>query len=154
MILDHQLVTDILSENAVFTRCTTTYTTVSPLNFLVFTVIRQTCRHKCHVRVLHILVLSHTMNCTCRPDTVDDRLATHTSGHCNSKQQHTIIYIIQGDFNVDLLKTAEHEKYANVFDTFCTNSFLPPKLIFPTRFAKHSCSLSTNLIRNVVPQVQ
>ena len=48
--------------------------------------------------------------------------------------------IIVGDFNVDLLKIAGREKYANVFDMFCTNSFLP-KITFPTRFAKHSCSL-------------
>ena len=48
--------------------------------------------------------------------------------------------IIVGDFNVDLLKIAEREKYANVFDMFCSNSFLP-KITFPTRFAKHSCSL-------------
>ena len=48
--------------------------------------------------------------------------------------------IIVGDFNVDVLKIAEREKYANVFDMFCTNSFLP-KITFPTRFAKHSCSL-------------
>ena len=50
------------------------------------------------------------------------------------------INIIVGVFNVDLLKIAEREKYANVFDMFCTNSFLP-KITFPTRFAKHSCSL-------------
>ena len=48
--------------------------------------------------------------------------------------------IIVGDFNVDLMKIAEREKYANVFDMFCTNSFLP-KITFPTSFAKHSCSL-------------
>ena len=47
---------------------------------------------------------------------------------------------IVGDFNMDLLKIAEREKYADVFDMFCTNSFLP-KITFPTRFAKHSCSL-------------
>ena len=41
---------------------------------------------------------------------------------------------------MDLLKIAEREKYADVFDMFCTNSFLP-KITFPTRFAKHSCSL-------------
>ena len=50
------------------------------------------------------------------------------------------INIIVGVFNVDLLKIAEREKYADVFDMFCTNSFLP-KITFPTRFAKHSCSL-------------
>ena len=48
--------------------------------------------------------------------------------------------VIVGDFNVDLLKNGEREKYANVFDMFCTNSFLP-KTIFPSRFAKQSCSL-------------
>ena len=41
---------------------------------------------------------------------------------------------------MDLLKIAEREKYANVFDMFCTNSFLP-KITFPTRIAKHNCSL-------------
>ena len=41
---------------------------------------------------------------------------------------------------MDLLKIAEREKYADVFDMFCTNSFLP-RITFPTRFAKHSCSL-------------
>ena len=60
--------------------------------------------------------------------------------HINRFGKEKTTNIIVGDFNVDLFKIAEQEKYAKEFDMFCTNSFLP-KTTFPSRFAKQSCSL-------------
>ena len=48
--------------------------------------------------------------------------------------------IIAGDFNIDLLKVGERQKYAEYLDLFQTNSFYP-KLSLPTRFSSKSCSL-------------
>ena len=48
--------------------------------------------------------------------------------------------VITGDFNIDLLKVNEREKYAEYFDLFISLGFLP-KITFPTRFAKKSASL-------------
>ena len=48
--------------------------------------------------------------------------------------------IIVGDFNIDLLKVGERQKYAEYLDLFQTNSFYP-KLILPTRFSSKSCTL-------------
>ena len=48
--------------------------------------------------------------------------------------------IIVGDFNIDLLKVSERQKYAEYLYLFQTNSFYP-KLIQPTRFSSKSCTL-------------
>ena len=48
--------------------------------------------------------------------------------------------IVAGDFNIDLLKIQEREKYGEFLDLMCTNR-LYPKITFPTRFARKSCSL-------------
>ena len=48
--------------------------------------------------------------------------------------------VLTGDFNIDLLKVNEREKYAEFFDLLITLGFLP-KITFPTRFAKKSASL-------------
>ena len=48
--------------------------------------------------------------------------------------------IIVGDFNIDLLKVGDRQKYAEYLDLFQTNSFYP-KLILPTRFYSKSCTL-------------
>lgn len=45
-----------------------------------------------------------------------------------------------GDFNINLLHINEREKFAEYFDLFCTNNFLP-KITLPTRFSTRSCSL-------------
>ena len=47
---------------------------------------------------------------------------------------------IVGDFNINLLQISEREKFGDFFDLMCTNNFFP-KISFPTRFARHSCSL-------------
>ena len=60
-----------------------------------------------------------------------------------------IIYIVQrentyaaivGDFNINLLQISEREKFGDFLDLTCTNNLFP-KISFPTRFARHSCSL-------------
>ena len=48
--------------------------------------------------------------------------------------------VLTGDFNIDLLKVNEREKYAEFFDLLISLGFLP-KITFPTRFAKKSASL-------------
>ena len=48
--------------------------------------------------------------------------------------------IVAGDFNIDLLKIQEREIYGEFLDIMCTNK-LYPKITFPTRFARKSCSL-------------
>ena len=48
--------------------------------------------------------------------------------------------IVAGDFNINLLKIQEREKYCEFLDLMCTNE-LYPKITFPTRFARKSCSL-------------
>ena len=47
---------------------------------------------------------------------------------------------IVGDFNINLLQISEREKFGEFLDLMCTNNFFP-KITFPTRFARHSCSL-------------
>ena len=47
---------------------------------------------------------------------------------------------IVGDFNINLLQISEREKFGDFFDLMCTNNSFP-KIDFPTRFARHSCSL-------------
>ena len=47
---------------------------------------------------------------------------------------------IVGDFNINLLQISEREKFGDFFDLMCTNNFFL-KITFPTRFARHSCSL-------------
>ena len=49
-------------------------------------------------------------------------------------------FVVAGDFNIDLLKVAEREKYALFLDFFLSLGFLP-KITMPTRFAKQSASL-------------
>ena len=44
------------------------------------------------------------------------------------------------DFNINLRKISERDKLGEFFDLMCTNNFFT-KITFPTRFAKHSCSL-------------
>ena len=48
--------------------------------------------------------------------------------------------ILSGDFNIDLLKINEREKYAHFLDSMLSLG-LVPKITFPTRFAKYSASL-------------
>ena len=48
--------------------------------------------------------------------------------------------VLSGDFNIDLLKLKEREKYSEFFDIMLSMGFLP-KITFPTRFAKKSASL-------------
>ena len=57
--------------------------------------------------------------------------------------------IIVGDFNVDLLKIAEREKYANVFDMFCSNSFLP-KITFPYGTCRRILPVTLRVICSVL----
>ena len=55
-----------------------------------------------------------------------------------SKEKNNIV--LSGDFNIDLLKVNDREKYAEFFDLLISLGFLP-KITFPTRFAKKSASL-------------
>ena len=48
--------------------------------------------------------------------------------------------IIVGDFNIDLLRIHEREKYNEFLETMVSNGFFP-KITFPTRFAKKSAAL-------------
>ena len=47
---------------------------------------------------------------------------------------------IVGDLNINLLKVSERDKFGEFLDLMCTDNFFP-QITFPTRFAKHSCSL-------------
>lgn len=47
---------------------------------------------------------------------------------------------VVGDFNIDLLKIQEKEKYEEFLDLMCTYGLLP-KITLPTRFATKTCSL-------------
>ena len=47
---------------------------------------------------------------------------------------------IVSDFNINLLQISEREKFGEFFYLMCTDNFFP-KITFPTRFARHSCSL-------------
>ena len=55
-------------------------------------------------------------------------------------QSEKMYAAIVGDFNQNLLQISESEKFGNFFDLMCTNNFFS-KITFPTRFARHSCSL-------------
>ena len=48
--------------------------------------------------------------------------------------------IIAGDFNINLLKVLERDKYAEFLDLMMSAGFLP-KITYPTRYAKKSASL-------------
>ena len=55
-------------------------------------------------------------------------------------QRENTYAAIVGDFNINLLQISEREKFGDFLDLMCTNNFFP-KISFPTRFARHSCSL-------------
>ena len=56
--------------------------------------------------------------------------------------------VLSGDFNIDLLKLNERDKYAEFFDMLISLGFLP-KITYPTRFAKKSASLIDQIfVRN------
>ena len=55
---------------------------------------------------------------------------------------------ILGNFNINLLKINEREKYEDLFDMMCTNNFYP-KIMFPTRIATRSHSLLDQIFCNV-----
>ena len=48
--------------------------------------------------------------------------------------------LITGDFNIDLLKTLERERFQDYLDLFMSNGLFP-QITLPTRFARKSCSL-------------
>ena len=48
--------------------------------------------------------------------------------------------VISGDFNIDLLKLNQRDKYSEFFDLMLSSGFLP-KITLPTRFARKSASL-------------
>ena len=48
--------------------------------------------------------------------------------------------IIAGDFNIDLLKITEREKYAEFLDIMLTFGYLP-RINYPTRYARKSATL-------------
>ena len=45
-----------------------------------------------------------------------------------------------GDYNIDLLKVTERQKYQDHLDQFTGNSYFPA-ITLPTRFSRHSCTL-------------
>ena len=47
--------------------------------------------------------------------------------------------VLVGDFNVDLLKLTERDKFYDLYDLFTTNGFFP-KISVPTRFTTNTCS--------------
>ena len=49
--------------------------------------------------------------------------------------------ILAGDFNIDLLRINEREKYNTFLDTMISNSYFP-NICYPTRFAKKNRLLS------------
>ena len=51
--------------------------------------------------------------------------------------------ILAGDYNLNLLKTSDIPHYSEFFDSMLNNSFFP-KISFPTRLGRHSCSLIDN----------
>ena len=66
----------------------------------------------------------------------------------NTIKQSKDDIIITGDFNIDLLKINEREKYANFLDLMLEKGLFP-KIMFPTRFARKSASLIDQIyIRN------
>ena len=48
--------------------------------------------------------------------------------------------LITGDFNIDLLKLQEREKFQEYLDLFMSHGLFP-QITFPTRFSRKSCSL-------------
>ena len=60
--------------------------------------------------------------------------------------------VLSGDFNIDLLKIMEREKYALYLDQILALGFVP-KITLPTRFAKHSASLLDHIFVKL-PDVQ
>ena len=55
-------------------------------------------------------------------------------------QRENTYAAIVGDFNINLLHISDRDKFGDFLDLMCTNNFFP-KITFPTRFARHSCSL-------------
>ena len=51
-----------------------------------------------------------------------------------------------GDFHIDILQISEHHKFGDFFDLMYTNNIFP-KISFPTRIARHSCSLIAILFK-------
>lgn len=52
--------------------------------------------------------------------------------------------LLAGDYNINLLKINEREKFTEFLDKMINNSFFP-KITLPTRFSTHSCSLLDNI---------
>ena len=55
-----------------------------------------------------------------------------------------------GDFIIGLLQIAECDKFVEFFDLMCTNNLFP-KIAFPARFAKHSCSCTDQIFYTTPP---
>ena len=55
-------------------------------------------------------------------------------------QRENAYAAIVGDFNINVLQISESEKFGDFLDLMCTNKLFP-NISFPTRFARHSCSL-------------
>ena len=60
--------------------------------------------------------------------------------------------ILAGDYNLNLLKTSDIPHYSEFFDSMLNNSFFP-KISFPTRLGRHSCSLIDNFYCKISPNM-
>ena len=56
-------------------------------------------------------------------------------------QRYRSEVIIEGDFNLDLLKKQTNEHIKTIFDSMLSNSFIP-KITFPTRLTNQSGTLN------------
>ena len=59
-----------------------------------------------------------------------------------SKENSHAVFV--GDYNIDLLKIDNREKYQEYFDLFVTNAFLP-NIVLPTRFSRRNATLIDQL---------
>ena len=57
--------------------------------------------------------------------------------------------VFAGDYNIDLLKLNNREKFQEYFDMFLTNGLMP-NIVLPTRFSRHSATLIDQLFCKLV----
>ena len=73
-----------------------------------------------------------------------DRFMTEIRPLLDKLNDSTAEIACAGDFNIDLLKINQRNKYSEFFDMMIQESYIP-KITLPTRFARYSCSLLDNI---------
>ena len=89
-----------------------------------------------------------SQNSTERLDTFINELPPFLERLNRPKQE---VYLA-GDYNINLLKINDENRYADFFDTMTTHSFFP-QITLPTRLATNSSSLIDNIFSKVSPSM-